>query len=102
MGLMAAAIVAVVAVWALRKLRGGDAVADRSLIGKTGDVTKTIERGSASGRIRIEGHEWPARSGQRIEPGSFAEVIAIDRTSVEVLQVPALSSRTTGYHMMEM
>lgn len=98
---LGAAIFAVVAIWLLRKLRAGDVI-DPSIIGKTGDVTKAIEPGRSAGRIRIEGREWIARSTQRIEVGSFGEVIAIDRSSVEVVQVPALSSHTTGYHMMEM
>ena len=43
-----------------------------------------------------------ARSSEVIEAGSFAEVVSIDGSSVQVVQVPALSSHTTGYHMMEM
>jgi membrane protein implicated in regulation of membrane protease activity len=98
--LIAAIVFAAVAIWLLRKLRAGDVV-DRTLIGKTGDVTKLIERGHP-GRIWIEGREWVARSGEQIAVGSFGEVVAIDGSSVTVIQVPALSSHTTGYHMMEM
>lgn len=97
---LAAVVFAAVAIWLLRKLRAGDVV-DRALIGKTGDITKRIEP-SAAGRIRIEGRELVARSGQVIEAGAFAEVLSIDGSSVQVVQVPALSSHTTGYHMMEM
>lgn len=92
---------AAVAIWLLRKLRAGD-VMDPSLVGKTGDVTKAIEPGGAAGCIRIEGREWVARSSERLSVGSFGEVVAIDGSSVTVVQVPALSSHTTGYHMMEM
>jgi membrane-bound ClpP family serine protease len=98
---LAAGVAVAVSIALLQKLRAGDKVVDRSLIGKTGDITKTVERGRA-GTVRIEGRELAARSSERIEAGSFGEVVAIDGKSVEVVQVPALSSHTTGYHMMEM
>ena len=99
---VAALLFAAVAIWLLRKLRSGDVVADPSLVGKAGEVTETIEPSGAAGRIRIEGREWIARSGERIEAGGLGEVVAIDGSSVTVVRVPALSSYTTGYHMMEM
>jgi len=100
-GVVAAIIAVVVALWLLRKLRAGDVALDRALIGKTGDITRPIDpRGP--GTIRIEGHEYLARSTERIEAGAFGEVVAIDGAAVTVVQVPALSSHTTGYHMMEM
>lgn len=98
--IVAALLFAAVAIWLLRKLRAGDVI-DPTLVGKTGDITQTIERGR-TGKIRIEGQELVARSGERIDAGSFGEVVAIDGSSVMVVQVPALSSHTTGYHMMEM
>lgn len=100
--IVAALLFAAVAIWLLRKLRTGDVAADRSLVGKTGDVTKAIEPGGAAGRIRIEGREWVARGSERMEVGAFGEVVAIEGSSVTVVRVPALSSHTTGYHMMEM
>ena len=101
LGLAAALLFAAVAIWLLRKLRAADLVPDASIIGKTGDVTQGIGAG-ALGRIRIEGREWIARSDERIDAGSFGEVVGIDGASVRVIKVPALSSHTTGYHMMEM
>ena len=102
LGLVTALLFAAVAIWLLRKLRAADTIADASLIGKTGDVTRAIGAGGVPGSIRIEGRDWIARSDERIDAGGFGEVVGIDGASVKVVKVPALSSHTTGYHMMEM
>lgn len=61
----------------------------KALIGKTGQVTETIDNFKSAGRITIESQDWMARSadGTNIDAEEFVTVLSIDGIKLIVKRV---------------
>ena len=55
-----------------------------SLIGRTGTVIKTVEKGSLKGKVRIDSDIWSADSDTDIEEGASVEVVSAEGVHITV------------------
>lgn len=67
--------------WQRRMRRAKVQTGVENLVGATGEVT---ERLAPSGKIRVLGELWQARSGSELPPGSRVRVVAVDGLTLEV------------------
>jgi membrane-bound serine protease (ClpP class) len=70
-----------VAYWQRRMRRHKIQTGVENLIGATGEVTEWL---APSGRIRILGELWQARSSSELPPGSRVRVLAVHGLTLEV------------------
>jgi membrane-bound serine protease (ClpP class) len=70
-----------VAYWQRRMRRGKVQTGIENLVGATGEVTERLD---PSGKIRVLGELWEARSSSELPPGSRVRVVALDGLTVEV------------------
>jgi membrane-bound ClpP family serine protease len=67
--------------WQRRMRRAKVQTGVENLVGATGEVT---ERLAPSGKIRVLGELWQARSGSELPPGSHVRVVAVHGLTLEV------------------
>jgi membrane protein implicated in regulation of membrane protease activity len=60
-----------------------------ALIGQTGRITETIDPIAGSGRVIVGGHDWAASSTERLQPGTFVEILGSDGIVLLVAPVPS-------------
>jgi membrane protein implicated in regulation of membrane protease activity len=70
-----------VAYWQRRMRRRKVQTGIENLVGATGEVTELLD---PSGKIRVLGELWQARSSSELPPGSRVRVVALDGLTVEV------------------
>jgi len=67
--------------WQRRMRREKVQTGVENLVGATGEVTERLD---PSGKIRVLGELWQARSSSDLPPGSRVRVVALDGLTVEV------------------
>ena len=70
-----------VAYWHRRMRRTKVQTGVESLVGSTGEVTELL---APSGKIRVLGELWQARSSSELPPGSPVRVVAVHGLTLEV------------------
>ncbi len=88
---VAGGLLGLVRPWAKRRftIRSGDAkMGTAGYIGRSGFVLETIT--SSSGRVKLGGETWSARTadGEETQPGDEVRVLAIDGATAVVTRVP--------------
>ena len=65
-----------------RRMRGAKVQTGvENLVGATGEVTEAL---APSGKVRVQGELWQARSSSELPPGSAVRVVAVDDLMLEV------------------